>query len=107
MHQLGQGTVYLDEEKKKKKISELATQKQKGAAELKEELIKKQKCLSEVAKVLLDDADQLATQAEGKAGTLMAQFITKSNTLRKRYKEKMAELQQVEEELRRTSTTIA
>ena len=53
-----------------------------------------------VAKVLLDDADQLAVQAEGKAGTLMAQLITKSNTLRKRYKDKMAELQQVEEELK-------
>ena len=54
-----------------------------------------------MAKVLLDDADQLATQAEGKAGSLMAQLITKSNTLRKRHKEKLAELAEVEEELKK------
>ncbi|CAJ1069773.1 uncharacterized protein LOC119021703 [Xyrichtys novacula] len=72
--------MYLDEEKQKK-MNECATQNQRAAAELIEELKKKKKCLSEVAKVLLDDADQLTTQAEGKAGTLMAQLITKSNTL--------------------------
>jgi len=55
-----------------------------------------------VGKVLLDDANLFATQAEGKAGTLMAQLITKSNTQRKRHKEKMAELQQVKEELKKS-----
>ena len=59
-----------------------------------------------MAKVLLDDADQLAEQAEGKAGTLIAQLITKSNTLRKWYKEKMAELQQVEEELKKACSSM-
>ena len=60
---------------------------------------KKKKSLTEAAKVLLDDADQLATQAEGKAGTPMARLVTESNMLRKRYIEKMAELRQVEEEV--------
>lgn len=92
--------MYLDEEKQKK-MNDIATQNQRAAAERIEELKKKKKCLSEVAKVLLDDADQLATQAEGKAGSLMAQLITKSNTLRKRHKEKLAELADVEEELKK------
>ena len=74
--------MYLDEEKQKK-MTEIATQNQREAAGRIEELKKKKKSLSEVAKVLLDDADLFATQAEGKAGTLMAQLITKSNTLRK------------------------
>lgn len=97
--------MYLDEEKQKK-MNEIATQNQRAAAERIDELKKKKKCLSEVAKVLLNDADQLAVQAEGKAGTLMAQLITKSNTLRRQYKEKMAELQQVEEELKKACTSI-
>lgn len=54
--------VYLDEEKQKK-MKERAAQDQRAAAERIEELKKKKKCLSEVAKVLLDDADQLATQS--------------------------------------------
>lgn len=73
--------MYLDEEKQKK-MTEIIRQNQRAAVEHIEKIKKKKKSLSEVAKVLLDDADQLATQAEGKAGTLMAQLITKSNTLR-------------------------
>lgn len=48
----------------------------------------KKRILVQVSVSLQRDADQLAEEAEGKAGTLMAQLITKSNTLRKRYKEK-------------------
>ena len=36
--------------------------------------------------------DMFAEQGEGKSGTLMAQLITKSNVLRKRYKDKLSEL---------------
>ncbi|ROI26655.1 hypothetical protein DPX16_21598 [Anabarilius grahami] len=60
---------------------------------------KKKRILVQVSTSLRKDADQLAEEAEGKAGTLMAHLITKSNTRRKRYKEKTNELQQIETEL--------
>lgn len=60
--------------------------------------MKKRKILKEVCAVLQKDADQLAEQAEGKAGSLMAQLLTKSNTLRRRHKEKRIELEQTEKE---------
>ncbi|KAJ4945774.1 hypothetical protein JOQ06_023452 [Pogonophryne albipinna] len=63
-----------------------------------EQLKKKRKILKEVCGVLQKDADQLAEQAEGKAGSLMAQLLTKSNTLRRRHKEKRIELEQTEKE---------
>ena len=54
--------------------------------------------LTEVCASLQKDADQLAEKAKNKSGTLMAQMITKSNTLR-RYKNKFLELKNVETEL--------
>ena len=55
--------MYLDEEKQKK-MTEIVRQNQRAAVEHIEKLKKKKKSLSEVATVLLDDADQLATQAD-------------------------------------------
>ncbi|KAL7380604.1 hypothetical protein ABVT39_020589 [Epinephelus coioides] len=75
-------------------MTEIATQNQRASVEHIKGHMKKK-----VAKVVLDYADQITTQTEGKTGTLMAQLITKSNTLRKRYKEKTAELQKVKEKL--------
>ncbi len=54
------------------------------------------KILKEACDILQKDADRLAEQAEGKAGSVMAQLITKSNTLRRRHKEKRIELEQTE-----------
>lgn len=62
--------------------------------------------LIKVANSLEKDADKLAEQAEGKSGTLMAQLITKSNILRKRYKEKITELKEVEKELEDKSAEL-
>lgn len=87
------------EEQKRKKITDTQAQKRKAAEEIIEELKKKKQTLQQVSSSLHKDADQLAEEAEGKSGTLMAQLITKSNTLRKRYKEKMLELEQVKAEL--------
>ena len=50
--------------------------------------------LKDVCDVLQKDTDQLAEQVEGKSGSLMAQLITKSNTLRGGNKEKLKELMQ-------------
>lgn len=49
----------------------------------------------DVCAILENDDDEwwkLAEEAEGKAGSKMAQLITKSNTLRRRYKEKKEDL---------------
>ena len=42
---------------------------------------------------LEEEADKLAEQAEGKAGTLMARLITKSNLLRRKCKENSGVIQ--------------
>lgn len=60
---------------------------------------KKRKMLTEVCASLQQDADKLAEQAENKSSTLMAQMITKSNTLRRRHKDKCIELKNVESEM--------
>ena len=62
--------------------------------------------LKDVCDVLQKDADQLAEQAEGKSGSLMAQLITKSNTLRRRHKEKQKELMENEICLEQKSTQL-
>lgn len=87
--------IYLEDERKKKQS---ATQglKRKAVQEEIEDLKKKRTVLTEVCLSLQTDADQLAEQAEGKSGSLMAQLITKSNTLRRRRKEKLNELVQTE-----------
>ncbi|KAJ8385632.1 hypothetical protein AAFF_G00184290, partial [Aldrovandia affinis] len=87
--------IYLEDERKKKPS---ATQglKRKAVQEEMEDLKTKRLVLTEVCHSLQRDADQLAEQAEGKSGSLMAQLITKSNSLRRRCKEKQNELAQTE-----------
>ncbi|KAJ8366437.1 hypothetical protein AAFF_G00355550 [Aldrovandia affinis] len=77
------------EQEKRKKMSDVQGQKRKAAEEEMEELKKSKATLIAVTNSLSQDADQPAKKAEEKAGTLMAQLITKSNTLRKRHREKM------------------
>ena len=90
--------VYLDEERRKKESDEQG-KKRKALEDHLEELKKKKKTVQEVSESLARDADNLAEEAEGKAGTQMAQLITKSNALRRSYKEKIAELQNTAEEI--------
>lgn len=87
--------LYLDSERKKK---ESATQelKRKAAEKELEELRNQQQVLGSVCHSLANEADKCAEMAEGKAGTKMAELITKSNSLRRRHKDKKAELLQVE-----------
>ncbi|KAK5894066.1 hypothetical protein CesoFtcFv8_010793 [Champsocephalus esox] len=88
---------YLDQQQKKRQSATQSLKRRAVEDEL-EQLKKKRKILKEVCGVLQKDADQLAEQAEGKAGSLMAQLLTKSNTLRRRHKEKRIELEQTEKE---------
>ncbi|KAK1886444.1 Zinc finger MYM-type protein 1 [Dissostichus eleginoides] len=89
--------IYLDQQQKKRQSATQSLKRRAVEDEL-EQLKKKRKILEEVCGVLQKDADQLAEQAEGKAGSLMAQLLTKSNTLRRRHKEKRIELEQTEKE---------
>lgn len=77
---------HLDLEERKSQ-SAAQGQKRKAAEDHITELKKKKQTLLEVCGSLEKDADVFAEQAEGKSGTLMAQLITKSNVLRKRYKD--------------------
>ncbi|KAI5621534.1 hypothetical protein C0J50_18943 [Silurus asotus] len=62
------------EEQKAKKLGLTDVQAQKRKA-----LQEKKRILVQVSMSLERDADKLAEDADGKAGTLMAQLITKSN----------------------------
>jgi len=80
------------EQERKKRESDAQTQKRKAAEDELQELKQQRRVLDKVCAILENDANQLAEEAEGKAGSKMAQLITKSNTLRRRHKEKKEEL---------------
>lgn len=90
----------------KKKHCATQDLKRKAVQEEMEDLKKKRMVLTEVCSSLQTDADELAEQAEEKSGTLMAQLITKSNTLRRRRKEKQNELVQTEKLLETKSNEL-
>ena len=90
--------MHLDEGKREREVA-MRGLKRKALEDELEAMRKKKAVLTEVCASLQKDADDLAEKAEGKAGTLMAQMITKSNTLRRRHKEKCVELKNVEREL--------
>ncbi|KAL0170493.1 hypothetical protein M9458_035089, partial [Cirrhinus mrigala] len=82
--------MYLDEEKRKKTKDEQMTKRKIAEDEL-EVLRKKRRNIHCVCETLEKDADSFAEKAESTTGTKMAELITKSNTLRRRYKEKREE----------------
>lgn len=79
--------LYLENERKKKESAAHAL-KRKAAEEELLDLRTQREVLSSFCESLQNDADKLAEQAEGKAGSKLAELITKSNTLRRRQKEK-------------------
>lgn len=87
--------LHLEQERKKRE-SAVHTEKRKAAEEELGELRRQQKVLQEVCVMLECDANKFAELAEGKAGSKMAELITKSNALRRRYKEKKEELVQMD-----------
>ncbi|XP_041865260.1 uncharacterized protein LOC121654920 [Melanotaenia boesemani] len=90
--------LFLDQERTRKE-KESQSQKRKQTEESLEDLKKRKTSLEEVSVCLARDADALAEEAEGKAGSKMAQLLSKSNALRRAYKEKLAQLKSVETEI--------
>ncbi|KAK9979898.1 hypothetical protein ABG768_013306, partial [Culter alburnus] len=89
--------LYLETERKKESLAQ--GQKRKAAEDYLEELKKRRNTMHTVAESLSRDADKFAEEAKGKAGSKMAQLITKSNALRRASKEKSAEFKNIEEEI--------
>nr|XP_023653575.1 uncharacterized protein LOC111836490 isoform X1 [Paramormyrops kingsleyae] len=97
--------LFLENERRKKESAALAL-KRKAVEEELLDLRTQREVLSRVCESLQNDADKLAEQAEGKAGSKMAELITKSNTLRRRHKEKKEELRQLEERIEEKSSQL-
>lgn len=85
---------HLEEERRKKEKEE-QSKKRKNIEDDLEGLKKNKWSIEEVCKSIESDADQMAEQAENSAGSKMATLITKSNTMRRRAKEKQEELKGV------------
>ncbi|KAM7406761.1 hypothetical protein PAMA_002804 [Pampus argenteus] len=90
--------IFLEDERKKKEKTK-QRDKRKGAENELEELRKKRRTISTVCETLEKDADCLAEKAENTAGTKMAELITKSNSMRKRCKDKRGELMDLDREI--------
>ncbi|KAL0146888.1 hypothetical protein M9458_057827 [Cirrhinus mrigala] len=97
--------MYLDEEKRKKTKDEQMTKRKIAEDEL-EVLRKKRRTIHSVCETLEKDADSFAEKAESTTGTKMAELITKSNTLRRRYKEKKEELDELDKEIERKASEL-
>ena len=94
---------YLDDERKKNKTEE-QTRKRKSTLEEIDSLKSKKKVLKTDIEHLVTKADKLAKDAE-RTGKIT--FITQSNALRNRSKEKMEELKDVQENLDKTIQYLA
>jgi len=80
--------------------------KRKGAENVLEELRKKRRTISTVCDSLEKDADSLAEKAENTAGTKMAELITKSNSMRKRCKDKRGEVMDLDCEIEKRAAEL-
>ncbi|KAL6464583.1 hypothetical protein MHYP_G00269000 [Metynnis hypsauchen] len=90
--------LFLDQERIRKE-KESQSQKRKLTEQSLEDLKKRKKSLEDVSTCLAREADSLAEEAEGKAGSKMAQLLSKSNALRRAYKEKLAQVKILETEI--------
>lgn len=97
--------MHLDDERKKREKTEQMT-KTKGAEDELEELRKKRRTIADVCESLAKDADSLAEKAENSVGTKMAELITKSNTMRKRSRDKKVELADLDQEIEKRATEL-
>ena len=66
----------------------------------------KRRRVQEVSEGLARDADMLAEQAEAKAGSKMADLISRSNLMRRGHKEKLAELALLDKEITSMSAEL-
>ena len=91
---------YLEAERKKKLLEKQAQKRKAVEIEL-AELRKRRDTILEVSQGLAREADKFAEQAEAKSGTKMAEYISKSNILRKGSREKLRELENIKKEIER------
>lgn len=92
--------AHLEEEKKKREtVTEENSKKRKYVEEDLKELKQKKKSIREICISLENDADRMAEQAESSGGSKMATLITKSNSLRRRAKDKHKELIELDTEI--------
>lgn len=97
--------AYLDEERSKKEKDD-QKKKRKNLLEELEGLKRKRTSLEGVCESLQKDADHMAEAAENSAGTKMATLITKSNTLRRRAKEKREQLVGLNADIEKKATEL-
>lgn len=97
--------MYLEEERKKREEDDTRKKRKMMVDEL-EELKRKRVSLEGVCEGLQNEADQMADKAENSGGTKMATLITKSNTLRRRAKEKREELVGLKAEIQKKSDAL-
>lgn len=90
--------LFLNQERIRKE-KESQSQKRKLAEQCLVDLKKRKTNLEDVSACLVREADTLAEQAEGTAGSKMAQLLSKSNALRRAHKEKLTELKALETEI--------
>lgn len=90
--------LFLDQERVRKE-KEAQGQKRKLAEQALEDLKKRKMSLEDVSSCLAREADALAEEAESRAGSKMAQLLSKSNALRRAHKEKVAEVKALEAEI--------
>lgn len=90
--------IFLEGERQKREKTKQMDKRKRAENEL-EELRKKRRTIKTVCETLEQDADSLAEKAENTAGTKMAELITKSNSMRKRCKEKRGELMDLDHEI--------
>lgn len=89
-----------------KKEKDDRKKKRKNLVEELEDLKRQRRSLEGVCESLQTDADQMAEKAENSAGTKMATLITKSNTLRRRAKEKREQLVVLNADIEKKATEL-
>ncbi|XP_028297108.1 uncharacterized protein LOC114458926 [Gouania willdenowi] len=97
--------IHLETNRKNKEAKDQAV-KRKEAEDCLQELKVKRRCIQEVSEGLARDADRLAEEAEAKAGSKMADLITRSNILRRGHKEKLAEMALLDKEITAKSAEL-
>ncbi|XP_063753643.1 uncharacterized protein LOC134873747 isoform X1 [Eleginops maclovinus] len=97
--------VHLDEQRKKKETETQGKKRAHAEGQL-QDLKVKRDSLHKVTESLGKEADELAEQAEGKAGSKMAHLISKSNALRRAAKDKLSQLKVLGDEIATKSAEL-
>ncbi|XP_072568910.1 uncharacterized protein [Paramormyrops kingsleyae] len=97
--------LHLETERKRREAKDQAL-KRKEAEDCLQELKVKRRRVQEISEGLARNADKLAEEAEAKAGSKMADLISRSNLLRRGHKEKLPELAVLDKEIAAKSAEL-